>query len=516
MRPATLLRLAVAGGRGDTMRIGLTAVSSALATVTLLAAAIVDAIPEPPDPGDFVSPVNNRYTTLLLDEPGLRPGVIVALLMLAIPVVVLAGQCVRFGSPARDRRLAALRLAGATPGQSVAVAVAETATGALLGSLWGLATVLVGQALLGRPDADGRLALPTDVLPTMPIVAAIVVGVPLLAGLLGIVLMRGIIVTPLGVVRRTRTRPPRLWPGVLLVVGGFAPFVIPVFNQQVTRLETIPAVVALIVAWGLVLMAVLGVIVGTGWIAHTAGRILQRVGRRPAMLLAGRQLMAAPWSGSRTFATLLAGVIVASAAAALQQAFTTQHEAVTAARASVDGVIWSPLVDDDFAVQTMKLITVAVAVAVLVSVAGVMVALAEGIVTRRRAYAALIAGGVPRRTLGEALVWQTMVPLIPAMLIATGIGYQLTGTFKSLDHAVTAGDTHIGCYTADPLCTPAAASDSPIWTNVDTPVVTMVIPVPLGDLAVLWGGTLVAMIAVVAVGIVLLRRSTDLEELRVA
>jgi hypothetical protein len=513
MRPATLLRLAVAGGRGDTLRIGLTAVSSALATVTLMAAAIVDAIPELSDHG-MVN--NNRYTTLVLDEPGLRPGVIVALLMLAIPVLVLAGQCVRFGSPARDRRLAALRLSGATPGQAVLVSVAETAAGALLGALIGLVVVLLGRMVLGRPNAEGKLSLPTDVLPSVPMTAAIVVGVPVLAGLLGTFLMRGVIVTPLGVVRRTRTRPPRLWPGVLLIVGGFAPFVSPALGRLLRWLGPLPDAVSMTVVFGFVLMSVLGVVIGTGWISYTVGRILHRYGRRPAMLLAGRQLIASPWAGSRTFAALLSGVIVAAAALVVQQAFTTQYEAVTTSRDLVRGVIWYPDIGDDFAVKTLELVNVAVVVAVLLAVAGVMVALAEGIVTRRRAYASLVAVGVTRRILGEAIAWQTMAPLVPSVLIAINVGYQLTRTVGSLDTVVMAGgDGYTGCYVADPLCSGTTVLDSPIWTNVDTPVVTLAVPVPLDGLVALGGGTLAAMLVVVGVGLIFLRMSTDLEELRV-
>ncbi|WP_433230641.1 hypothetical protein ACQP2H_01700 [Micromonospora sp. CA-248260] len=115
MRPGVALRLALAGNRTDTARVVLTALSAALASLAGLAALTVLAIPTPP--GGRGSNNSEQYTNALLREPGLRGGTAVALLLLAVPVLALAGQCVRLGAPARDRRLAAFRLAGATPGR---------------------------------------------------------------------------------------------------------------------------------------------------------------------------------------------------------------------------------------------------------------------------------------------------------------------------------------------------------------------------------------------------------------
>lgn len=110
-RVTTLLRLAVTGGRADLMRIVLTVVGSAAATVVLLTAATVAS----------VGPSDGPYGLEVLNEPGLRPGVMVVLLLLCVPILSFVGQCVRVGAPARDRRLAAFRMAGerrATPARS--------------------------------------------------------------------------------------------------------------------------------------------------------------------------------------------------------------------------------------------------------------------------------------------------------------------------------------------------------------------------------------------------------------
>lgn len=108
MSPLTLVRLALAGTRVDTVRVVLTAFSAALAALSILAALNVLAI------GPLIQGhVNSdewaqQYSSPLLREPGLRPGVILTFVLLTVPVFALAGQCVRLGAPARDRRLAAI------------------------------------------------------------------------------------------------------------------------------------------------------------------------------------------------------------------------------------------------------------------------------------------------------------------------------------------------------------------------------------------------------------------------
>src|SRR4051794_41081912 len=52
-------------------------------------------------------------------------GVVFGIALLMVPILALAVQALRVGSIARDRRLAALRLAGATPRDVRLVAAAE-------------------------------------------------------------------------------------------------------------------------------------------------------------------------------------------------------------------------------------------------------------------------------------------------------------------------------------------------------------------------------------------------------
>ncbi|MFC7529380.1 FtsX-like permease family protein [Actinoplanes sp. GCM10030250] len=269
------------------------------------------------------------------------------------------------GAPARDRRLAALRLNGATPRQAVLIGGVETAVTSVLGSLGGFGIHLLLRRSLEMRDAQNRLLLPTDVLPH-PIV---------IAGTLALAV-------------RSQFR--------------------------------------------------------TDFAAHTRYNEL---------------------TGSQGYGTAE---------------------------------------DPDFYLGAVNLIMVAVAVAVVIAAAGLLVALAESIVARRRTHAALTAAGVPRRTLSAAVLGQTFAPLVPALLLAIGSGVALS---RSLITDVEVGGGSIG---------ESCAGEPATCANVVVdPLVVMPVPVPVRELLLLGSGAAVIMVGVAGIGLLVLRSSTDLEELRV-
>ncbi|MFG1675071.1 FtsX-like permease family protein [Micromonospora sp. NPDC049282] len=499
MRPGTLLRLALAGTRTDGARVALTALSAALATLAGLAALTVLAVAKPP--GDAWTE-SEQYTNALLREPGLRPGVAFALLLLCVPVLGLAGQCARLGAPGRDRRLAALRLAGATPGQVTWLAVAETGVASLLGTVTGLAVFAVGRWLLHRPDAAGRLPLPTDVHPAPLAVAAVVVGLPLVAALVGALLLRRVTTTPFGVVRRVRTRAPWPWPGVLILAAlGIFAAIRPIGLWYERRDVVMPdSIVPLLLVLG-GLTAMIGVVSGTGWISYTTGRMLHRHGRGPAALLAARRLTADPWAGSRTFAALLAALIFGAGAAGLRAAFQAEAEL---ARRTGGG-----LSDPDFYLGAMDLVNLAVVVAVVIAGGGLLVAVVEGITSRRRAYAAQVATGVPRATIGRSLLWASLAPAVPAIGLALTVGYLLVAGLIPAPRG--GGFEQTVCDAGPQPCDPNGGGARTEWV----PKVTVTPDVPWEQLAWFAAGGLAAVLLTVLAGLLLLRSATSVEELRV-
>ena len=471
MRAATLTRLAVAGTRTDLLRTVLTAVSAGLAAVALLAAATVGSIRGYAD----------RYTNALLVEGGLRPGVMLALAVVALPVLALAGQCIRLGAPARDRRLAAIRLAGATPGEAVLIATAETAVASLAGSLAGLAAYLVGRQVMVRHDAAGRLRLPSDVLPPVAVIVPLLLVVPLLAAVIGALLMRRVIVTPLGVVRRSRERRPHPWPGLLIAAGLV---VFPATINRPDRIHLSNAETSVLLGASVVAV-VAGVVLGTGWISYTAGRLLRAYGRAPSMLLAGQRLITDPWNGSRTIAALLASVVAGAAALGFRAQLETEVRAYALDnRSSTEPghATYGLGAEPAFYYNGVRLVMIVVGLSAVVAAAGMLVALAESIVARRRAYASLTATGVPRRTLSAAVLWQTLTPLVPAVLLALGAGVSLMRL---------------------------------VGTAIEAQTTVLHVPVPAARLALLGGGALLAVLLAAGAGLVVLRSSTDLEELRI-
>jgi hypothetical protein len=479
VKPGTLVRLALAGTRSDTVRVALTGLAAGLATLAYLAALTVIAIPTV-NGGGRVSP---QYRPALIAEAGLRPGVVIVLVLLTVPVLALAGQCALLGAPSRDRRLSAIRLAGASPGQAVAIAATETGLASVLGMIVGVGAYFGGRALLHRPDADGRLPLPTDVLPPVWWIVLVCVGIPVLAMLFAILQLRRVAVTPFGVVRRTRTRAPLPWPGVLIAVGLVITGSVMPLERQLEDESRNSGVLLVVLFVGLA-CATVGVVAGTGWISYATGWLMHRFGRRPAALLAARRLMADPWNGSRTLAALLACLVFGGGAAGVRSSFATQFAADQEAfdRGSPDGVIIE-VRDTGFYFGAFNLINAAIAVGLVIAAGGLIVAVAESIVSRRRAHAALVATGVPRSTLAKAMLWQSLVPAAAGIAVALAVG--------------------------------AALSQSLFGDEVVQDGFTLAVPVPYGDLALLGAGAVAAVLAVVGVGLLFLRASTALEELRV-
>jgi hypothetical protein len=385
----------------------------------------------------------------------------------------------------------------------VLVASAETAVASALGSVLGLGGYLLLRVLLDGRNASGQLLLPTDLMPAPGLLIGSLLVVPLLAGAIGALLLRRVIISPIGVVRRVRDRRPLPWPGVLIVAG---PVLFAVPGQMDRALNE--TVVWLCLAGGVVL-TMIGVVLGTGWISYTAGRLL-RTGRRPAMLLAGRRLMADPWNGSRTLAALLAAVVAGAIAIGYRQYMITEFEGydrINALTATADGGGQGAAEPAGFYLGAVRLVLVAVLIGLLVAAAGVLVAMAESIVARRRAYAALTAVGVPRKVLSESVAWHTFAPLVPALLIALAAG---AGIARLVGTEVRMQNEEQVCRGTEAQC----AADPGTYLDVIRHEVVLQIPVPWPGLLLLGGVSLVAMLLAVGAGLMVLRSSTDLEELR--
>ncbi|MBA3798149.1 MAG: hypothetical protein M3446_01465 [Actinomycetota bacterium] len=485
----TALWLAVRGGRSDVVRIALTAAGSAAGMLALLSAATVISI----------GPDDGPYSNQVLAQPGLHQGVVAALVLLCIPVLAFVGQCSRIGAPARDRRLAAVRLAGGTPRDVTRVACGEVGISSGVGAAAGLVLYLIGRVVLGDPvvgtygvrtevQVSGGmnvteevftgpvLRLPTDVLPPIWAIAALLVAVPLGAMAFTGLALRGVTISPFGVIRHRRITPPRLLPAAAFIFGVLA---LASFTTITSNLDSDLgglAELAFPIVVGLFLITSAGLVLGSASLAAGIGGFLAGRSGRPALLIAARRLSADPFAASRAFGAVLLTVLVGAGAQGVR-AFTLAGT--------------NP--DDPFYADTLDLVNLVIAVAVVVAALGLLVVAAEGILTRRQSLAALTAAGTPVGVLRRAVLAEVLLPLVPTALLAASAGtLAARGLF---------GTTFVNYeYSASGQATERIIS----------------VPIPWAELGILVAGTLVVTLLVSSLALLFLRASIDPAELRAA
>lgn len=390
-------QLARGGGRGEGWRIALTAAGAAAATGLALATVTLASLRG----SHGISLAHG-----LLGDPGTRSGVIVGLLLLLVPVLGFLGQCARIGAVHRDRRLAVLRLAGATPWQVRRIAALESGLACLLGSAVGTAAaVLVLLRLWNRPTAVAWAGI-----------ALVAVGVPVLGALAGALALRRVVASPLGRVRRVRPAtgrgPGLLFLGALLLVAVAAPLAVSATASRPGDRGHAPLTV-----FG----AVLAVGAGAVWLT---GRFLARRARTAAVLIAAERLRDDPWAAARTHAAVLLVTAAGTAFVGIRRALLTEL-----GDSDPGGM------DPAYYTTGLNLAGGALLVAAAITLSGLAVGTAESLATRRRTLAAQVAAGVPRTVLDRALLLETALPLAPAVLLA-GAGGMAVGVWYG---TVTAG-----------------------------------------------------------------------------
>jgi predicted lysophospholipase L1 biosynthesis ABC-type transport system permease subunit len=143
---------------------------------------------------------------------------------------------------------------------------------------------------------------------------------------------------------------------------------------------------------------------------------------------------------------------------------------------------------DDYYSQAYNLVWLATAVGIALCALGLVVALSDAVVRRRRTDAAAVAAGVPAATLRRALTLQTLLPAVPAILFGLALGGATAVAFTG---------RAVGGWLGEP------AADEPL------------LPLPWGlwaswGVALIVAATLAALIASTA-----LRRTTQPDQLRV-
>jgi hypothetical protein len=256
-----------------------------------------------PAPG-FQSPARAQVDPMLELLAGV--GVIV----LIVPSLVLVASSSRLTAARRERRLAALRLAGATPGQVTGMVAAETGIAAVVGALLGLAVSPLLHSLATLVPWDGGTWLASDFQLPVGLTVFLVVALPVLVLAAAVLGLRRVVRNPIGAVSAHSPKPLHAWRLLALPVAGtFFFFVVSSDSSS-----------AMMVFLGLFMVVASAVVVGP-WITFAVGRVFVRRWRKPAGLLAGRRLLDDPRGSYRASAGVVLAVFIGSMALTLLPSF---------------------------------------------------------------------------------------------------------------------------------------------------------------------------------------------------
>lgn len=421
MKPSIALALARPRSAADRGRALLIAGSTAVAGALALAALHILRLPADDAsgaagyallPGSRQGPQLAPYLT----DGGLRPGVVIGALLLTVPVLALAVQALRVGSVARDRRMASLRLAGATPRDVRAIAAVEAGGAAVAGALlagpaylllWLLAGVLPPprMRMLDTPDGPDLLAW------------ALLGSLAAIAGAIAGALVQGrALVEPLGVRRRVRPAAPGRASLVALIAGGALVPTGLVASALLPRHDAGELGLLVMAMAGLLLAAFAGgprLVLGC---AHVLGR---RQGAEA--LLAARRLRADPRSAGRVAAVLVVcGVALGVQAALVADLLSDSGHGE----------------DSGFFVIGYSMAALAVLAAAAVALLTLLVGAADALLDARRPLATLAAFGVDERAHVRVLALALSATAVPPVALGAFLG----GPLSALTIALSNGD----------------------------------------------------------------------------
>ena len=348
----------------------------------------------------------------LVADDGVRGGYVFALLLICLAPLALLRQVVRLGTATREQRLAALRLAGATPGDVRRLGALEVGLPALAGGLLGYLVFALLRAFfggvtggtaafaLGGGEVARQLRLvPTSVQPAWWQVLLVALTVGLLGVLAGATAPRSLLISPLGVSRRAARRAPRPWAAVLLVLAFVLVSRVPGASSADRDLYT----------FGSVAILVLGLLGLAPWVAYRVGRIVAKRASTVPVLIAGRRLTVDARPAGRAAAAVGAISLVAGGGGALLADLpSTQGGGL----ARVDPFYTVPM-----ALSGLVLLAALLLVVFSMAVHGV-----ESLIDHKRSVASMGVLGASTRELERLQRWEVGLVAVPMAVIGVLVG----------------------------------------------------------------------------------------------
>jgi hypothetical protein len=240
----------------------------------------------------------------------------VVALAILIPVLIFIATATRLSAARREERFAAMRLVGATRKQVSLVAAIESTTAAVLGVAAGfgifflLRIPVAGIPFIGEPFFPSELTLsPLDIL-------AVAIGVPAAAAVAARLALRRVHISPLGVARRARPKPPHAWRVVPLLAGLAELGFWTVHGHPASISGQIQAFAS---SFAIILI---GLFIAGPWLTMAAAVAMARWTSRPSTLIAARRLADDPRAAFRAVSGLVLALFITTAAVV---AITTQN-----------------------------------------------------------------------------------------------------------------------------------------------------------------------------------------------
>ena len=240
---------------------------------------------------------------LALLAVGLGLGVAVFVL---VPVLILLVLVTRVAAGQQDRRLAMLRLVGATRLQTALVAATETGLAAGAGAALAWGGYAVGRRVASATVVfqGGHFWLADLAVPGW-VLALVLVGVPVLAVATTLVALWHVQFRPLSVHRRSRRPAPTPWTALPLAIGVGGQLLLVPLRDRIAA-DTVGQLAPI-----LAILQVVGVVLIGPWLCLLAARAMARLSRRAPTLLAARRIAHDPGATFRAV-----GVVALAAMAA--------------------------------------------------------------------------------------------------------------------------------------------------------------------------------------------------------
>ncbi|TQL03220.1 ABC transporter permease [Cellulomonas sp. SLBN-39] len=239
-------------------------------------------------------------------------GVLGVLLLVAAvgaiaPVMLLVTIGTRLTVRSREKRLAALRLVGATRAQVAQLAAVESVVPSTVGALLGCALMLALRPAAAHVSYDAGRWFPSDLTPAPWGFVAVVVGVPIATVVATLLTLSRVQDEPMSTARGARASRVRSWRAAALLVALPAAYLL-VAGASAGDVLGGGADRATAVAFALLMI---GLLLAGPWITQVVGDVMSRSGR-VAALLAGRRLADSPRVAHRAVASVVLAVLVSS------------------------------------------------------------------------------------------------------------------------------------------------------------------------------------------------------------